>query len=262
MSTIFEGGETPQEQPQAPTSVEQAPEGTGTPSPSVQTDSFADLLGTVVNEQGEQKYTSVPEAMKGLAHSQQHIRNLEQELADARTKLEKSTTVEDALNKLTQEKAPEAPPTTGLDEEAVAAILEQRLSKREQERTVTENLDKVNSVIQDKFGDKAKDAFFGKAKELGMTNEQFKQLAATSPKAVLAYFDLKPTAQQSMTGSVNTTGFEPKSNDIPTIIDGGQERISLPKGEGSVLVGATSQDLMTEFQRHKAAVYKKHGLTL
>lgn len=248
--------ETPTETPTQP--VVQ-PEAANNPSPASPSDSFADLLGVVVNDKGEQKYSSVPEAIKGLAHSQEHIRSLEAEMATLRTELEKRSSVEEALKQqLTPTQEPVEQPQQGLSMEDVNALLEQR----EQQKVVKSNTQKVVSAVQEKFGDKAEEVFYGKAQELGMTNEQFNNLAAQSPNAVLAFFNVAaPTSSAVNQSSINTTGLVPKQDEVPTFKFNGEERIKLESPTSSVLAGASNRELMEEAARHKNAVFKKYGIT-
>lgn len=251
----------PTQEPTNPSVASTNVEGSA-PTPEVKPDPFADLLGTVINDKGEPKYASTPEALKGLAHSQQHIKNLEGELAQYKAELGKRKAVEDALKEFTHKPEPEVTPTQGLTEEAVADLVQQRLTEIERSKTVESNTKKVVDVIQSKFGDKAEEAFYGKAKELGMTKEQFNSLAAQSPDAVLAFFNVATQPASTPGSSINTAALRDEKKPIPTIIDGGEERIYLPRGEKSLLIGATDQDKLAELQRHKAAVYEKYGLTL
>lgn len=249
-----------EEQAPVETPTEQTPDGNVTPSPASPTNDFADLLGVVVNDKGEPKYGSVPEAIKGLAHSQEHIRNLEAELATARDELTKRSTVEESLTKLTQ--TPEVVDTpANLSAEDVAELVEQRLQNIEQQKTVQTNTQKVVSSIQQKFGDKAEEAFYGKAKELGMTNEQFNNLAAQSPNAVLAFFNTTAPTQVSSQSSINTAGLQPQVDAVPTFMENGIERIRLNAPAKSVLMGAGHTELKAEADRHRQAVFQKYGVT-
>lgn len=258
--SIFDKEVGSEETPQQPTQPQVQPnEGSNEPSPASTQNDFADLLGVVVNDKGEPKYSSVPEAMKGLVHSQEHIKRLESEMSTLRAELEKRASVEDALSQLTpkQEEPAEQPPK-GLSMEDVNALLEQR----EQQKVVKSNTQTVVQAVQAKFGEKAEEVFYGKAKELGMTNEQFNQLAAQSPNAVLAFFNTAaPTSSAVNQSSINTAGLQPKKDEVPTVRFNGEERIQLTRPERSVLAGATSRDLMEEAARHKNAVFKKYGIT-
>jgi hypothetical protein len=235
-------------------------EAVNNPSPASTQESFSDLLSVVLNDEGEQKYSSVPEAMKGLVHSQEYIRKLKGEMASLQSELDKRTSVEEALNKQLNPPEPEVNTTpAGLSVEDVTALLEQR----EQKKAVESNTKKVAATIQEKFGDKAEEVFYGKAKELGMTNEQFNNLAAQSPNAVLAYFNTAaPTSSAVNQSSINTSSFQPKQDEVPTIRFNGEERIKLEAPTSSVLAGATHRDLLAEANRHKEATFKKYGVTL
>lgn len=244
-----------------PTASEVNPASPGKDASDVQTQPFADLLGTVLNEEGKPKYSNVPEAIKGLSHAQEHIRNLEQEAKRLKEELDKRQAVEEALQQVTQSKSESTQPYQGLDEEAVTTLVEQRLQMIEQQKVSKQNTSKVVDTLQKKFGEKAEEAFYQKTSELGMTKEMANTLAAQSPDALLALFNVTSPSSGYGTSSVNTTALQPKPKEIPTIMDGGEARINLPKGERSILQGATSKELMDEFARHKAAVYAKYNLS-
>ncbi len=231
--------------------------------PQTEQQPFNDLLSVVVNDKGEQKYSSVPEAIKGLAHSQEYIKTLEAELASTKGQLENTESIKDALQNLSTQQADEKveTPTQGLSSDEVNALLEKQLEVREQRKTVENNTQQVVSAIQNKFGDKAEEVFYKKASELGMTQEQFNNLAAQSPNAVLSFFDVKATPSVSVTqGSINTASLTPQVEEVPTFMENGQERIRLKAPERSVLMGASTQDLQAEAERHRKAVFQKYGI--
>src|SRR5690606_3151116 len=105
---------------------------------------YADLLNTIKNEQGQPKYDSLPKALEALVHSQQYIPQLktelqtrEQELATLRAELEKRSTVEDVVSRLTaQQDKPQdqgtPPATSGLDEQAVLQLVQKALGQAKQ----------------------------------------------------------------------------------------------------------------------------------
>src|SRR3989304_5674023 len=77
-----------------------------TQAPVVDT-TYADLLKTIQNEQGQQKYDSLPKALEGLAHAQQYIPQLktelqtkEQELITLREELAKRPAVDAVVTRL------------------------------------------------------------------------------------------------------------------------------------------------------------------
>lgn len=243
------------------TSVEQQVGG-GEPTAEPHKEPFADLLGTIVNESGEPKYKTVPEAFKGLTHAQNHISKLEQEKAALEAELQKRASVEETVQSMSQQQQAETPSGPVFDEEAVQNLVNQSLAQREQAAREKSNKSKVVQTLQDKFGDEAEKTFYSKAEEFGMPKEQLEQLAATSPDAVLSWFGAPAKPANPSYGTVNTTGLQPRADEIPTITEGGQERINLPRGEKSMLLGASTKDQANEMQRHKAAVYAKYGIKL
>lgn len=160
---------------------------------------FADQLKTIVDETGRQKYETPEDALKALKHSQEYIPSLkgqvsqyEQEIARLKAELEQRSSVEDLVSRLTTQQEPKDPATpapAGLDEKAVQKMLEEVLAKRDTESTVKQNLVKVEAALSEKFGDKAAEVLNKKAEALGLTKEQLKNMAATTPQVVLSLFE-------------------------------------------------------------------------
>ena len=231
--------------------------------PAAQPVPFEDLLGTVLNDQGQPKYSNVPDALKGLSHAQTHIQSLESEMAILKSELDKRKSVEDALQAFTPKNEPVINQSSGLSEEAVASLLDKRLQEMKQQEISKVNITKVTSALQQKFGEKAEESFYGKAAEVGLSKEQANTLAMNSPDVILALFGQVTTPAINVnSSSINTAGLQPQQQAIPTMMDGGKERISLPMGEKSMLLGTSTKDLLSEMQRHKAAVYSKYNLSL
>ena len=147
------------------------------------------------------KYATVEAALASVPHAQQHISSLEtenqrmkQEIAELQGKLEAATRLEDVVASLSKTQQPEEQPIpTGLDEEGVLKLLEQR----EAQRLAQANQMAVTDALITKFGDAAKatEALKAKAQEFGVEFDFMKTLAASSPKAVLSYFDINDTQQ-------------------------------------------------------------------
>jgi hypothetical protein len=77
----------------------------------------------------------------------------------------------------------------------VESIVETKLTKKEQEAkkaqqeaVLTDNGKKVASALLNRFGDKAKERFTEKARELDMDENTLNELARTQPSAVLKFF--------------------------------------------------------------------------
>lgn len=217
--------------------------GGGGNTPNSQNDDLATLLGEIKNERGEPKYKNVQEALKALNHAQQYIptlkskeQELEQKLNDALAKLTKMETLEASVLELTRSKEqPGNNQPTGLNEEQVAELVTRTLTKTQQEAIQKQNLDGVVNATREKFGDKAAEVFYGKAKELGMTVEEFNTLAARTPKAVLKLIGVEGSTTVSRTPvQFNTDGFQPSQDS------------KVGRNEKSALIGATTEEIHAE----------------
>lgn len=211
------------------------------------TPSFEDLLGMVTNEQGERKYKDVPSALQGLQHAQTFISQLKSEIATLKAEneslkiqAEKIRELENTVQTLSANtRNPQnTEPTEGkLDEATIADLLERTLTKREIEARRQANINKVVVEVKSKFGDKAEEVFYGKAKELGMSVEEVNELASKSPQAVLGLLGITATANEGFkaptTSGVNTAGYTPPTD-------------SYLKANKGALLGASYHDLVAE----------------
>lgn len=157
------------------------------------------------------KYATLEDAVNSIPHAQNHIAKVEAEAAELRAELEKRTSVEEQLKALSgspdsngaaQQPAVEAQAeVTSLGEGDVLSIIQQYEAGKSAEANVT----KVTATLSGVYGDKAEATFTAKAAELGMSVEDLSALARKSPKAVLAYFDIKEAKAPTKTqGSFNT----------------------------------------------------------
>lgn len=226
------------------------------PSPS---NIFEDQLKNIKNENGEQKYDSLPKALEGLANAQSYIPQLktelqtkEAELAELRKQLEGRASVEEVVSRLTaqqeSQKAPEQTPAQeaqGLDEKAVAEMFNRFTSQQAKESLSASNAERVRTALTEKFGDKAQEAVQQKAKELGMTPDGIRALASQSPQAALALFGGASLSPQPTTSSLNF----PLSSPAP------QE---LKRPEKSLLSGASSKEQAAFMRQIKEEIYRKY----
>lgn len=224
-------------------------------TPPVQQPAFNDLLASIKNEQGENKYKDVPTALDALKHSQDFIKQLKEErdrLAKEREELlsqnEKLKTVEDTVFKLTSQQQQQQTTPPVISEEVVANLVQETLTKREQAQVQQANVSKVVNQMQASFGENAEKAFYDKASEIGLSPLQINTLAAQSPQAVLRLFGLENSQPQqqkfpsAQTSSVNTSGFTPKQQSF------------IGKNSNQALIGATTQDLLAERENSKRLV--------
>lgn len=222
-------------------------------------EALTNQLKSIVNEDGNQKYDSLPKALEGLANSQTYIPQLKNELAGvqaelsaAREKLAKNEAVEDVVARLTQNQQTQQPDTTtqtvGLDENAVVDLFNKLQTEGVLEATEASNERQVSNALVATFGDKAKEALASKASELNTTVDALKEQARKNPGLVLAAFKTQPTPVKLTQGSQHIT-----SLDAPPAAP-------LTRPEKSVLSGATSKE-QTEFMRKvRDEVYAEYGI--
>jgi hypothetical protein len=175
-------------------------------------DPYADLLKTITSQDGRQKYATLSDAINSIPHAQQHISTLEQELKAERDratalaeKLEKASKMEDVLSQVAQKEAA-GKPSVEINEQQVAALIEQVMSNKERASTTKQNQQSVAQSLLQKFGDKAESVYNQKAAELGVDVNFLNDMAAKSPKAVLQFFGGVPSGQPQKTpsSSINT----------------------------------------------------------
>lgn len=229
--------------------------------PNSSDESYAHLLATIKNEEGKQKYDSLPKALEGLVNAQQYIPQLktelqqkEAELLELRAKLAQQASVEEVVSRLTAKaNQPEAvaqpAPAGGFDERAVMDLLEQRLTQREQAALQAANTDKVQNALTTKYGEKASEIVAQRAKELGTTPQKIGELASQNPSLVLELFNTSaPKGPTPTVSSVNSSGFAPV---VP----------ELQKPERSLLGGATDKHLKEYMRKIREQVYRENGIT-
>jgi len=73
------------------------------------TESYNQMLGMIINTEGEQKYSNIEEALKGAAHAQSYIAKLETELAEAKTSGATTSKLEDILSAVKTQTTPGDP---------------------------------------------------------------------------------------------------------------------------------------------------------
>lgn len=221
------------------------------------------MLASIVREDGTPKYKDVATALKALSESQAHINRLENEHRELRAREEElsrkaleAETLQSIVDRLTNgNPTPKEPTPPAGNGEPSTATVEQLVDKairaREEQATAATNLQNVNKEILNKFGEKASEVVKAKSEELGITLEEFKMLAAKSPKLVLGHFSIASTTPAPSTpSSVNTNGFKPKDPE-------------LKRPERSVLSGpgANTKNAVEHLKQIREVIYKEHGIT-
>lgn len=183
-----------------------------------QSEEQVNYVSKLVETRGEQ--WSDPEVIaKGKLEADQHIENLERQLAEMREDLDARSKLED-IAKALEDKAgassspqpqasietAEAKPDT-TSEADIESLVEKTLLSREAATKAQANVAAVDKAMQDKYGDKASEVAQAKAKELGMTLERLGEIAAESPQAFLAMVgESAPKSFEAPRSSVNTAG--------------------------------------------------------
>ena len=181
----------------------------GDPAASQAASPVETLLMAIKNENGEQKYATVEDALKGLEHSQKFIEQLKNETAELRGKQK----AQDELVELFRSKAPaqeeeeaklEPPSVTGMTAEEVVALLE----KREAAKTHTSNMERVKNVLKEKYGAEYAKRLKEKTDQLGLQPELVDEIARNTPDALFKMFgiDAQPV-QKATVGGANSQAF-------------------------------------------------------
>lgn len=221
-------------------------------SPSASTENlFENQLKDIRNENGEQKYGSVDKALEALKHSQQYIpelktenERLQQELNDAKAKLESTQSVKDILTSPSSEQA--VPTSAGLGEEEVARLVQQQLSQREAQSIAQKNQLAVSEALQAKFGTEVEAEIQKVSQQFGLSKEKIGELSKESPNAVLQLFGEKAGNVPPSTSSV----YVPPTPSAP-------EPLQPMKG---LISGATSAQQMEAMRKIKEQVYRKYNV--
>lgn len=180
----------------------------GGDSPSQAPNGVDQLLAGIKNENGEQKYANVEEALKGLSNAQEFISTLKREKAEVSEQLKSQSQLEEMLSKVNQQQDPdpqEPQVTQGLSAEDVLKVVDQR----EKDRIAEANLSTCLSTIKEKLGAEYKEILKAKTSELGLTTELVDTMAKSSPDSVykLLGIDVKKAAKAEMAPSTNTQTF-------------------------------------------------------
>lgn len=166
------------------------------------------------------KFATVEELDKGYAHANDHIGKIESENAQLREQLEAATSQSDAVNKVLEalkgntevkdQQQDQQQSHQGVTKEEMTEVVANLLQQQQQESVAETNVSKVEQALTDKYGEKAKEMFDQKAKEL---NVNLEQLSQQSPDAVIQLFG-NATAPQPSVGdsSVDTSNLGRPTN--------------------------------------------------
>lgn len=165
------------------------------------------------------KYKSVEDALKSVPHAQEHIKTLEQQLAELRAKdaenmaeLQRRRTAEELLTEMNKGKQNDVVTPTGVeaDPEVLSQLVERVLEKKQTESVAKNNAQSVVTKLKEVYGDKAREAYISLASSNGMSIEFLDKLAMTSPNALLKLAGVGNVKQSSgkISSDVQTTAIQ------------------------------------------------------
>lgn len=183
-----------------------------------QTTNQEDWLAKIVEVKGE-AFKDPQVLAKSKLESDNYIKQLEGQLTELRTELSKEEASKKLLAELQsrrQDPNANSAPKQGetnpsdtkpvLSEDVIQRLVEETLSKREQNNTATQNTKIVQDQLQQKYGTEAKAHVEKKAQELGMSFDRLSALAAESPTAFMTLIgEPKPEFKPLVNGTVNTS---------------------------------------------------------
>jgi hypothetical protein len=228
-------------------------------SPAPNTNSnLGDLLKNIKNENGEQKYKSLEDALVALDHSQKYIPELKNQLTGTQAQLEemkaqmaKFNNIEESVQRLLaqQQTQRETPPeVTGLDEQAVMKLVQDSLKQSEQVKLLMSNQQKVNDALVGKYGEKAIEVLDAKAAELHTTRQALGELSKQNPDLVLALFSTPANKEPNPAVNGRRT-----PNPQPVVEE-------LEKPTKSLLSGVSAREQADRLVKIRQAVYNKYDV--
>lgn len=221
------------------------------------------LLKEIKNERGEQKYRNVEDALKSVGHAQDYIlqlkadiQNKEKELLDAKSKVDELSTFKENYQSLLENKEDDEKEITNsfspsYSQEDILRLVETTLSKKQLEEKQNENAKEVVQTLIRTYGEeKAKDIFYSKGQEVGLSQAELDSLAKTNPKAVYRIIGLNQQ-NTSVTSpnktTLNTSAFNPKDETF------------IGRNQKSLAFGATTDDYRNEFKNSSMMVEELHA---
>lgn len=185
-----------------------------TSAPAAETTNDAALFSALVGE--KQKYKSPEDLAKAYVNADKFINELKEENRSLREQAASAKTIDEVIEQISS--ANKVPQGDNLDVQAITPdvvqnLVEETLKKRESVSVRNANLQKADSLMKTKFGEKAEQVF----KQRATTPEKAQvlmQLAATDPEEFFNLFAGVQTPSNTMdSSSVNTTTYVASSGD-------------------------------------------------
>ena len=224
------------------------------------------LLDQFKTESGDRKYKTIEDALKALAHSQNHIQTLEQEAKESRDKItqlgakvQESETIDNFLKRYEEQSSNKQDTTVSptnekgvsLKEEDIISLVRNQLDQDSAKKVAQQNIDRVQSTLLEQAeNDPAKvtTLISEVSKQLNTTPDALKDLASRNPDIVLRLFNTKGTKNSDVDTEVNSMNMDNQSDPLA----------SIPK---NLLTGGHSSKTMQEaWNLVKAKTYKDLGV--
>lgn len=187
---------------------------------------FSKILESIKRDDGSQKFDKVDTALQSIQPKDDHIKSLEAENAKLKEDITKYGSQEEILKKFMDNRAPAdevKPASPQLDQDTLDTMLTGLLDKRDKVNTETANMHKVAQVLAAKYGEKATEVMSAKAKEMGVSEDFFKDIIAKSPEAGLELLGISKEAAAApakLSGSQNTESFNQAPSKQPEAVLG------------------------------------------
>jgi hypothetical protein len=182
-------------------------------------DPTADLLASIVNEEGVQKYATIEDALKGAAAAQEFIGKLKEENQTFRSELDKRLSAEAVLKELKAESKPDEKPSSEFSPEAIQELVDKRLEAKTAEERARANEQYVQAKLKERYGDESQKIVQSQAQQMGLSSEDLRALSHKSPEAVLTMFNAASTKPQENVPS----RIHPSTNSEATPVSSGMK---------------------------------------
>ena len=157
------------------------------------------------------KYSTVEAALASIAPAQSHIATIEAENASLKETLEGQKTTRELMDELRLQQANgETPSKVEVNQEQISSIVSQELTKREFNKTKTQNTNTVATRFNKQYGTKGEEVYNRLAQESGLSVADLNIIASNSPAAIfkMAGFEQKQTDVSPTTSSINTQAYK------------------------------------------------------
>ena len=182
------------------------------PAPPVD-DSNRDYSAELVAAKGEQ-WNEMAVVAKGYLAAQAHIDNQQTQIDEMKETLGKNDYMKEILARLDAQPSPppsgdvppsdigstdaDSPPTTASVEQ-IKELVEKTITDREVSNTASRNLAETDAKLTEMFGTEADNVVIAKGRQLGMSKERLKELAAESPNAFFTLIGEASTKETNRT---------------------------------------------------------------